>query len=189
MTENTKLDNYILYLAFLTNKLDKFFENQRPYIFCKKGCSKCCQNGIYPFSELEFNFLMIGFNKLPLSTQQEILNKINKIKKETGTYECPFLINNECSVYDYRGIICRSFGLMSINDDKPSKIPFCAFEGLNYSNVLDGTKISAEKFEKLNIENEPLAYNVKYEVLTNKKTEEAFGISFGAKKALIDWFK
>ena len=26
-------------------------------------------------------------------------------------YECPFLINNRCCVYSYRGIICRTFGL------------------------------------------------------------------------------
>ena len=191
MQENTKIADYLLYIAYLTNKLDRFFKEQSPYIFCKKGCSKCCQNGEYPFSKAEFNFIMIGFSKLPKETQNEILRKVELIKKNrTKTYECPFLINNECSVYDFRGIICRSFGLMSINPDGLSKIPFCAFEGLNYSNVVEPkTKIiSSEKYKKLGNVPEPLAYNVSYDFLTSKNIEENFHINFGNKKALIDWF-
>ena len=193
MQENTKITDYLLYIAYLNKKLENFFEQQSPYIFCKKGCSKCCQNGEYPFSKLEFNFLMIGFSKLPDETKQIILNKVANIKKSNPkTYECPFLINNECSVYDFRGIICRSFGLMSINPEGNSKIPFCAFEGLNYSNVVEPeTKIiSLEKYKKLG-ENipEPLAYNVGYKFLTNPNIEKNFNINFGEKKALIDWFE
>jgi Fe-S-cluster containining protein len=110
---------------------------------------------------------------------------------DSFTYECPFLINHECSVYEFRGIICRSFGLMSINPEGLSKIPFCAFEGLNYSNVVEpDTKIiSTEKYKKLG-ENipEPLAFNVGYKFLTSKDIEKNFNIHFGDKKSLIDWF-
>lgn len=197
MPESTRIADYLLYLAYLNKKLGGFFENQSPYIFCKKGCSKCCQNGEYPFSQLEYNFIMIGFSKLPEETRQNILQKVKKLKEEKAkfgddyTYECPFLINNECSVYDFRGIICRSFGLMSINPKGLSKIPFCAFEGLNYSNVVepDTKVISIEKYKKLgdNLP-EPLAYNVGYEFLTSKNIEENFKLNFGDKKALIDWF-
>lgn len=197
MRENTRIADYLLYLAYLNKKLGGFFENQSPYIFCKKGCSKCCENGEYPFSRLEYDFIMIGFSKLPEQTREQILQKVKKLKEEKTkfgdgyTYECPFLINNECSVYDFRGIICRSFGLMSINPKGLSKIPFCAFEGLNYSNVVEpDTKIvSIEKYKQLgdNIA-EPLAYNVGYEFLTSKNIEENFKLNFGDKKALIDWF-
>ena len=139
---------------------------------------------------------MIGFSKLSKDIQDSILSKVKQIKSKKSefgsgyTYECPFLINNECSVYDFRGIICRSFGLMSINPNGLSKIPFCAFEGLNYSNVVEpDTKIiSAEKFKKLQNAPEPLAYNVSYEFLTGKDIELNFHINFGEKKALIDWF-
>ncbi|MBO6088278.1 YkgJ family cysteine cluster protein [bacterium] len=197
MPENTKLADYLLYLSYLTNKLNGFFEKQSPYIFCRKGCSKCCENGEYPFSRLEYDFIMIGFTKLPPETREEILLKVKKIKQEKEKsngefcYECPFLINQECSVYEFRGIICRSFGLMSINPDGLSKIPFCAFEGLNYSNVVEpDTKIiSTEKYKKLgkNLP-EPLAFNVSYKFLTSENIEENFHLHFGDKKPLIDWF-
>ena len=52
------MDKYIEYLNFLQNKLDKFFEQQSPYIACKKGCGLCCQNAQFPFSEMELNYLI-----------------------------------------------------------------------------------------------------------------------------------
>lgn len=195
MPVNTNISNYIFYMSYLNKKLEGFFENQSPYICCKKGCAKCCQNGEYPFSKIEFDYIMVGFLQLPVDVQEKIKEKIKKIKaaktqEKEFTYECPFLFNNECSVYNYRGIICRSFGLMSINDEGNSKIPFCAFEGLNYSNVIEPeTKIiSSEKYEKLGNVNEPLAFNVSYKFLTSENIEKNFRISFGEKRALIDWF-
>lgn len=189
--------NYLLYLAYLNKKLEGFFKEQSEYIVCKKGCSKCCQNGQYPFSQIEFDFIMLGYSNLSAEIKELVSQKVRNIKlqklnsdSENFVYECPFLINNVCCVYDYRGIICRSFGLMSISTKGNSKIPFCAFEGLNYSNVLNPeTKvISQEKFEKSGCKNEPLAFNVSYSFLTGKNIEKNFKISFGDKKPLIDWF-
>lgn len=192
------LENYIIYITYLNKKLNGFFEKQYPYIRCKKGCAKCCKNGEYPFSALEFDFLMIGFSRLPSGLQDEILSKIRHLKeekqkqnKETFIYECPFLLEDECCVYDFRGIICRSFGLIAINEHGNSKIPFCAFEGLNYANVLDvDTKIiSSEKYKKLGDVPQPLAFNVSYDFLTSETIANNFKLDFGEKKPLIDWFK
>ena len=80
---------------------------------------------------------------------------------------------------------------MSINDKGASKIPFCAFENLNYSNVVDfDTKIiSSEKYKKLGNVNEPLAFNTSYSFLTSENIEKNFHIEFGEKEPLIDWFE
>ena len=190
-------DNYLLYLTFINRKLEKHFADQAPYIYCHKGCARCCQYGDYPFNHLEIQYILEGFSKLPEDKKRIILKNIEKTKQEKinfqgeqFTYQCPFLINNECSVYDYRGIICRSFGLISSRDDENSKIPFCAYEGLNYSNVLDPetNTISEEKFLALNIEQEPLAYKVRYKDLISDKFEDVFNLNFGEVKSLIDWF-
>ena len=50
-------ENYEKYLEFLNLKLQGFFENQKPYIFCKKGCAKCCKNAQFPFSCVEVAYL------------------------------------------------------------------------------------------------------------------------------------
>ncbi|MBQ8886995.1 MAG: YkgJ family cysteine cluster protein [Candidatus Gastranaerophilales bacterium] len=190
------MDKFIGYLNFLQNNLNKFYEQQSPYIACQRGCCLCCKNAQFPFSEMEFNYLIQGSLTLSKEVQNKIEENIAKVIKdkkefngETFKYDCPFLIDNVCSVYEYRGIVCRTFGLIEENGDK-AKIPFCHEEGLNYSNVVDKEKntISQEKYLALNEENLPLAYNINYNLLTSKKVEQEFGFKFGDKKPLIDWF-
>ncbi len=192
------LDNYIVYLNFITEKLNKFFERQKPFIFCKKGCAMCCKNAQFPYSKLEVDYLLFGYEKLDIKIKEQIMKNIENIKKEKSKfkgndifkYDCPFLINNECIIYEYRGIVCRTFGLISKGENGKIKIPFCAFQGYNYANVLDKNenKISAKKLEELKIKEEPVAFNINYKFLTNPDFERGFNISFGEKKALIEWF-
>lgn len=192
------LNNYTEYLRILNSKLEKFFENQSSYIFCQKGCSKCCENGEYPFSEIEIKFLLAGTLLLDNSIQEQISKNINNLIKEKQNfkgekflYKCPFLINNECAIYDHRGIICRTFGLISTNENSKIKAPFCAHDNLNYSNVMDLEKeiISQEKYNQLGNIEEPLAFNVSYNFLTGENFEEEFDFKFGDKKSLIDWLE
>ena len=183
---------------FLNKKLERFFTIQKPYIFCRAGCSKCCENAQYPFSKIEFEYIKIGFNLLPYDIQNKIRKNVEntlKLKHENTdkkfTYICPFLIDNMCSVYHYRGIICRTFGLMNVDvEGDGSNIPFCAYEGLNYSNVFDPEKriISKAMYEKLGVEEEPMAFNIRYEFLTEDTFAKGFGFEFGPIKPLIDWF-
>ena len=45
----------------LEPKLEKYFEEQCEFVKCKEGCSSCCEVGEYPFSRLELEYLMSGF--------------------------------------------------------------------------------------------------------------------------------
>lgn len=190
------MENYINFLAYLTELLNKYFKDQSPYIKCKLGCSKCCSNGDYPFSEIEVELLKLGFSGLDTEKKQIILKNIAKIKKDREnhtsptrfTYRCPFLIDDVCSVYLHRGLICRTFGLIYSKEGEKMKIPFCAHEGLNYSNVLDEEKnmLLEEKMNELGINVEPKAYNIHYDFLTSERVAHAFKIDFGKRGPLID---
>lgn len=191
------LKNYLGYLKFIDEKLNNFFEKQKPYIFCEKGCGMCCKNAQFPYSKIEMDYLMIGAWQLDLETKKQVAQKINKLllekseyKGDNFKYDCPFLINDVCSVYQYRGIVCRTFGLMTQGSDGRIKVPFCCFQGYNYSNVMEdgGNKISAEKFKKSGFKEEPVAFNVSYEFLTDPDFEKGFKFEFGEKKPLIEWF-
>ena len=191
------IENYITYLNFLSKKFDKFFESQKPYIFCKKGCAKCCKNAQFPYSQMEFEYLMLGTLKLDVETKKAIVDNLKsamedreKFEGEKFLYDCPFLVNDVCAVYDYRGIVCRTFGLPFVGSDGKIKAPFCCFQGLNYSNVLeDGSNtISEEKYKKLGVKEEPVAFNIGYEFLTDPDFERGFNFQFGDKKPLIEWF-
>ena len=197
------LENYLLYLSYISQKFDKFFDEQKEYICCSKGCAKCCKHAQFPYSEIEFDLIFEGLKNLDEPTRMIILEKVDKIINEQEAfsktnpgekfrYDCPFLINDECSVYLYRGLICRSFGVMSFkpNSEETPKIPFCAYEGLNYSKVLDAEKnnISDEKYKKEGYKNEPKAYNVDYANLIDEEIAKGFGFKFGEIKPLIEWF-
>ena len=133
-------------------------------------------------------------NWYPLGGRQSngliLKDPVSKFKGENFKYDCPFLINNECSVYNYRGIICRSFGLMNISSAGKVKVPFCCFQGYNYANVMeDGeNRISPRKIKKLGVKEIPLAFNTNYQFLTDSDFEKLFDFKFGDKKPLIDWF-
>ena len=129
-------ENYEKYLAFLNEKLQKFFESQKPFIFCHKGCAKCCKNAQFPYSLLEIRYLLAGFLKLDKETQdkieenlQTIVKKKKKFRGKIFKYECPFLIDDVCSVYEYRGVICRTFGLMTNTLEQKLRAPFCYEKG------------------------------------------------------------
>ena len=195
------LKSYIEYINLIENTyLKKFFDIQKPYIHCKEGCAGCCQVGEYPVSELELMYMIAGFKTLPAEVQTKIIEKTDKIKaernpenKEKYLYECPFLINNRCSIYNNRAIICRTHGLLFYITDKDgkthNKMPACVNDGLNYSEVYDpvSNTISPEMWKASKIPVEPKAYNISREVIMSNAKNAGFDIDFGDSKALIDW--
>ena len=206
MTELSKeqIEGYQLYLKLIHERmLDKYFAEQAPYLCCKDGCSHCCRKGQYPMSEIEIKFIMIKMSALNQNIQKQILYNIQKVIKEKIStnqpkekffYQCPFLLNDSCSVYENRAIICRTHGLMFFTEDKDGKekykIPYCVNIGLNYSNVYDTTlkTVTDELWEKSGIKTPPQAYNLSLKTLTNKNITQELGFEFGEIKPLIDWF-
>lgn len=98
-------ENYKVYLKFLDLKLDNFFRKQKPYIFCYKGCGRCCKHAQFPYSLTEVNYLLSGFNNLSIEIQNIIEQNVLKIletkknfKGDKFLYDCPFLVNNECAL-------------------------------------------------------------------------------------------
>lgn len=192
------IENYKAYLSIVDKKLAGFFERSKDYIFCKEGCAFCCIDGEYPYSQLEFAYLRLGLSRLDAQTQNDILLKAGKILKqkaeftgETFTHECPFLIDNRCTVYAHRGIICRTHGLaFYLKDSDRIKVPNCVYRGLNYSNVYDKEtqKLSQELFEATGFAHEPVAFNLSLKFMLDNEATKYLELDFGEQKALIDWF-
>ena len=183
------ISSYQKFLEILDTRLNNIIKEQTPFIKCKEGCAYCCQEGEYPLSELEYIYLMLCYTKLPNEQKGIIEQNIEYLLKQNRQkfYSCPFLINNSCSVYEARPLICRVFGLISYKDDGTPKMPFCVDLGLNYSDVYDEDKNLLVKFADDGTE--PLAYNIDRRTLRGKENEELFNIYFGEDKALIDWLK
>ncbi len=194
MEEFDLLKRYSIFLHTLNKQLAMMFENQAEYIMCKEGCSYCCEKGEYPFSKLEFDYLLEGYKQLDSETKYKILEKIAKINEEKAVstdkpfmHECPFLIDKRCSVYEYRGIICRTFGLLCEHDDGRLTMPFCNDLGLNYSKVYDPEvgQITGEKIDECGGV-EPKAYRVSRDNIQNISIAKNLDIEWGESKTMLD---
>lgn len=165
-------EKYKNYLLNLEKKLNKYFEEQKEFLFCKKGCKICCNsnnNAVISATNVEYEYLRQGIIELLSKDQiKEIKNrsiKALKLLKENpnkdSEYECPFLFNEICCIYNYRPIICRIFGLILESRSNPGSLllPFCIKYGLNYSNVFDDQcNFVPENLEKLGLKAYPKYY-------------------------------
>ena len=173
------LKRYEKFLKEFDKKLSQLTENQKPYLKCKKGCADCCQNGDYPFSRLEMEYLMSGFLTLPENIKQQIRSNVSNIQNKNN-YVCPFLINNLCSLYNYRGIVCRTHGLAYLYNDT-IKLPECANNGKNYSDIFD------KKTKEIIIKN-PIKESLRTDDILKSPLAEKYQLEAGEIRKLIDWF-
>ena len=105
-------------------------------------------------------------------------------------YDCPFLIEHRCSVYENRGIICRTFGLLCEHADGKLTMPFCHEYGLNYSAVYNKEKgqiITTDKDGNKLCETEPKAFRIQRPHVMNLTVAKDLDIDWGESKTLIDF--
>lgn len=176
------LKKYVQFLKEFDKKIEKYFAEQSEYISCKEGCSGCCEIGDYPFTQLEMMYLMEGYKTLVQNLKIEIRNKLLNIKKNRVSkhlyYTCPFLINKRCSVYKYRGLTCRTFGLAYLKSDKTVFVPQCVNDGLCYS------KVSKDGYLMV----EPIKDKLGLLDIAQSDLAKKYKLDFGMSRSLIDWF-
>lgn len=185
------LSRYEKFLKDFDAVMADMFKKQARYVKCKKGCSLCCEIGDYPFSQIEFSYLTQGFINLPNDKKSIIQQNIKKLVEEkksfkgNGRFEhkCPFLIDNECSVYPYRGIVCRTFGIGYYDDVKDYvKLPECVHYGLNYSEFYD------KESHTLSINN-IINVNLRIDRVLESKLAEAYNFEHGDIRPMLEWLE
>ena len=177
------LKRYRNFLTEFNKKLSKYFDEHKDFICCKEGCSECCEIGEYPFSRLEAEYIMSGFITLSADLQNRIKSNIKEIAQKyenSKMYQCPFLIDCKCALYEYRGIICRTFGLAYVKNGVV-KLPECANSGLNYNKIYDKNK------NEIILENPIMEDLGTYNVLHSKLAEK-YELECGEIRPLIKWF-
>jgi len=155
--------NYTEFLNNLDEKLKKYFKLHKEHIYCKSGCSHCCESGDYPISALELEYLMLGFSKL--QNDKKIIVQTN-VKNMVKGGVCPFLIDKQCSIYPYRPIICRVHGIAYICHDEVVKVPYCVKEGKNYANVYKDGEIEINPIKE-NLDTAALLKDFNYGEIRN----------------------
>lgn len=189
---------YKQYLNTIAETLNTFFEDQKEYICCKEGCAHCCEHGQYPVSDIEFKYMLLGLFKIETQERMEVIRRIKALKEEYKNCEnkkdfmhkCPFLSDTgNCLIYDFRGLICRIFGLITIHESGEYSLPFCHELGLNYSKVYNPKtkRLDYNKIKELGYKKMPNAHktNLKRLMSSDFFTDEP--INFGEIKPLIEW--
>ena len=194
------IEKYADYLKKLEKILDEYFHSQKEFLYCKKGCGLCCKLCYYPVSQLEYDYMKMGADKVFTQEQKEKINNkaIQIIKDRTAFlkrntnlmdfyYECPYLIDDICANYEHRALLCRSHGVIYKDIENPNKInlPYCFRIGLNYSQVWDYDlkNFSEEKMQQLGINARPESYDLSYSVLR----KGAGDVDFGDTRMLVEW--
>ncbi len=85
---------------------DKVYQKYSSQMKCSKGCSKCCMTDISIF-EVEAQRIRDWFKILSVDQQK---NLIENWTTPNPVGACHFLINDRCSIYEARPVICRTQG-------------------------------------------------------------------------------
>lgn len=129
----------------MVSKIEDYFEEHKEFICCKAGCSSCCEKGDYPLTEDELKQIMLGYSALNNESKIRVQNNIKTMERGGA---CPFLLDKLCSIYPYRPMICRIHGLAYLTKNNVVKVPYCANEGKNYSQVYSNGEFFGEPIKE-----------------------------------------
>ena len=140
----------------LLREVDRNFREVRKRypreVCCRKGCTECC---LAPFdlSLVEALYMRKAFHALARRERREIERRLRKYEKDWQTrvpkpatpfvlstvrLRCPFLNHKSlCTVYEYRPVTCRLYGLPLEIEGETYVCPQSGFEpGKTYPTVL-----------------------------------------------------
>ncbi len=129
----------------MVSKIEDYFEEHKEFICCKAGCSACCEKGDYPVTEEELKVLMTGYSNLNNESKIRVQENIKTMERGGA---CPFLLDKLCSIYPYRPMICRIYGLAYLAKNNIVKVPYCVNEGKNYSQVYSNGEFLGEPIKE-----------------------------------------
>ena len=111
-------DHFKKYLDHRTN-VDKrcyeLWEEHKSHMQCKAGCSSCCQS--FKVLPVEFEYIKSALKSAHF-----------KVNPEVKKGECKFLVDDKCSIYEHRPVICRSHGfpLVRLNEElEEYEVSYC----------------------------------------------------------------
>jgi len=143
MTEAMKLLDLPRNLDWRASRLleitDKLTAMGTPLAPCKKGCAHCCYQSIVISSWEAAQIAKVTGKKI---ASFEGLNPENHTREELieeyRDKACPFLADNECSIYTVRPFICRTHISMAddpfpcdIKNNPGAAVPYLNFHDLN----------------------------------------------------------
>lgn len=132
-------------------------------IQCRAGCSDCCHQ-LFQITEIEAGAISRGMKELPEVERMRARERAapyaearRALVARAGEQEawgqlpppgarlaCPALENGICTIYEYRPLICRKFGIPLWNPDRPGRVYACSLNFKNGEEIADGDLIQIQ---------------------------------------------
>lgn len=145
------------HLASVDREFSRVFKIYADRMQCRKGCSMCCSQ-MFSISCLEAAYISRAVKQMPAERREALRARASEYKRQRqrmlesadrteddGVFplrglrlQCPALENDACSIYPWRPIICRKWGIPLFNPYKPREVQACEL------NFKPGEEISAE---------------------------------------------
>lgn len=93
---------------------------------CQSGCSACCRRHFSVFP-VEADQLAEAVRELEPRTAARVAGQSSKVLEEPHSFpDCPLLVDERCSVYENRPVICRTHGApILVEEDGESFLDVC----------------------------------------------------------------
>ncbi len=99
------------------------------HLVCRAGCAGCCRHHISVFA-VEAEEARAAIETLPTPIRARVEEQAREVIKREAQDEpvaCPLLVNDRCSIYESRPLICRTQGLPLLMEaeDGAQEVDFC----------------------------------------------------------------
>ncbi|MBI4909146.1 MAG: YkgJ family cysteine cluster protein [Acidobacteria bacterium] len=144
----------------------EFSRNRRLHgarIKCGPGCTDCCGQ-LFQITEIEAAWVSVGVSRMEEEERMRLRGRAARYLEDRkavvarkGMQEawgrlpppgsrlpCPALVEGVCSIYEYRPLICRKFGMPLYNPDKPGQVFACELNFRNGEPIEDGQLVQIQ---------------------------------------------
>jgi len=99
------------------------------HLVCRAGCSGCCHHHLSVFP-VEAESVRQAIEALPEMTRGVIEKQardVIELEAQDKPVACPLLVENRCSIYESRPMICRTQGLplLLVSEEGELEVDFC----------------------------------------------------------------
>ena len=129
------LANYLLLLIRVDQLCGKITEQFSDQIACRAGCSGCCRHlSLFP---VETANLFRAIKNLPIEIKVILSERIQWTENDS----CPLLLDDCCTVYQSRPVICRTHGLPLVTETDGGRVVDCCPENFRTAGSLPGSVV------------------------------------------------